>query len=470
MCAAVRGDVFDWREEIAVDGVFWLPSDPAKRVFGNLKAQGGYWPILNTMQRLLHADQAAVVLGESGGHPISLLSCGIFLQSTTTQRIGCEAVVFGVHLDNHNVGNFCTLQYTNLHGLIPSETWKQIPSEVETSDVMHFEFDIDHDIAHITHDDLTIDIQIKASPGIRWSADSPPSFSVSPIVNVTLSSKSDFTIRTLKEVAGDLGLLWSLLSGEVSDIVAASCGRLGASAEATDADRPASIYSLIWDAAKPGNDQQCFGDVLYDLTAGDYANQLSSVVSAWLARRHVLRTATKLTVDSWKHGVSREARLGALAQALEAFHRASSHRQKFVDDEEYAKIEAVLAQTIGNAVVDKELKAALRKRVEFGNQVSLRRRTKDLFREMPNSVRDAFGKWQTIVDWMTETRNQMIHRDPEAAPMPFRDLVRVSALLSLTLHVSLLRMLGVPDEAISLRILMQARYQELIRYHNRSAE
>ena len=274
-------------------------------------------------------------------------------------------------------------------------------------------------------------------------------------------------LRGIKDLAADLGLLWSLLNGELSDLTGVSASSIVATTETQGQNDRSRECELIWNCDRIAGDTNCSGSVLRSLRNENYANKLSDVIVAWISKRDQLRTATRLLVDSWKPGVSREAQLGALAQSLEAFHRASNNQQVFVTKDEYATIETVLAQSIGDCVANQDLKAALRKRIEYGNQVSLRRRTRDLFRSIRPTLRDNFGPWKPLVDWMTDVRNQVIHRDPEIPPKPHSELVRVTGVLGLIIHASILQEIGVPDEILSAeRILMQSRYQTLIRYWN----
>ena len=169
----------------------------------------------------------------------------------------------------------------------------------------------------------------------------------------------------------------------------------------------------------------------------------TAACSAWSA---------KLLVDTWNRNVSWESKLGIIAQALEAFHRSSSHRQTFVTRDQYEPIEQSLRQKISERTPDKDLQTSLKKRVEFGNQVSLRRRTKDLMRAMPPSLRNAFGRWQNLADDMVGARSLAIiftvtraaSWTPSSGDGPCRrDISRRTA------HVALLQALSIPDDVIA---------------------
>lgn len=460
-------DIIDWQKEYRADGIFWLPATPKSRTFGTLTARAGYWPLLNVFHGLLPQGvvQAAVVHGEVGGHPVSLLSCGNYSGTETRQVIGCEAILHGLHIKSDIIGRTFVLRYTNLHPLLSTKLWLRDPDK----DVVRYDFSIDRRVAQIANSTLTIEIDIEASPEIKWTASGPPSFNVSPNVSVTVHAADPLALSGIKDLATDLGLLWSLLNGELSDLTGVSALSVTATTEVQGQIDRSRACDMIWNCDRIAGDVNCSGSVLRSLRDGDYAGRLADIIVAWLSKRDRLRIATRLLVDSWKPGVSREAQLGALAQSLEALHRASSHQQVFTTKDDYANIEKSLVQSIGQCVANQDLKTALRKRVEYGNQVSLRRRTRDLFRSMPPTLRDAFGPWKPLVDWMTDVRNQVIHREPDIPPMPHRELVRVTGLLGLIIHTSILQEIGVPDKILTAeRILIQSRYQTLIRYWNMS--
>lgn len=51
----------------------------------------------------------------------------------------------------------------------------------------------------------------------------------------------------------------------------------------------------LWTGERSLPDTECLGDVLYDLSAGNPAGKLNSVIVAWLSKRAKLRTAMLLT-------------------------------------------------------------------------------------------------------------------------------------------------------------------------------
>lgn len=79
------------------------------------------------------------------------------------------------------------------------------------------------------------------------------------------------------------------------------------------------MVAFVGVASREAEDKDNFGDFFYDLTDGQQAGALSSVLSKWMDSRNTLRLSADLLVDTWGRYVSWESKLGIIAQGLEVF-------------------------------------------------------------------------------------------------------------------------------------------------------
>lgn len=465
-------EILDWRTERTYDGVFWLPTAPVNRVSGRLYLKPGSFPILSTMSPLLPEGVAppGYLLGTTRAGDVSLFGCALISRDIVSygefsnQQIGLDAMLVGRHCAPDNFARRLRLRFTNTQRLASSsELWKfESPSPASIArDEVTVRFRTSEAVATVDVDGMRIDIVVHApvlgSHGLRGDE-----LKVKPEVDVYLAFPSLLTYGQAREVWDDLELFLGLMTGVRSDLVGGLASEHAGAADENDRDNIADPFiGVVQPDAENG---ESFGDFFYDLTRGSHAGLLASVLRAWMERRGALRLAANLLVDTWNRKVSWESRLGIIAQAIEAFHRTSTHRQTFIAAEQYEPVETALRTKISELTPDDDLRTSLKKRVEFGNQVSLRRRTKDLMRAMPTSLRDAFGKWQGLADNMVLARNAIIHRDPSSPAPSFRETVRVTGHFQLTVHVALLQALGVPDDVIAQRLQMQSPYQLWLSY------
>jgi hypothetical protein len=437
--------------------------------------------MLHTFDRLiLDASQRADgVHGVAAGGPISLINAKVLSSDVPLlrdefirQSIGCDYVLLGRHTDTSDVGRRFLLRFTNLHRLTP-EVWKPLHDDNARSAAyeLSYRFTTATHLARAEHAGLKVDLYADSSASLNYGIET--AFSVQPVIDVVVEFDHSASAAELRQARLDLGLLWSLLTGVGSEVIGALASIHGRAPDRplVDEDDETLSQALIGTCGPHAQDVTCIGDLLYDLARGPLPGALATVLQSWLVQRDFLRVAAQLLLDTWNEKVGWESRLGIVAQALEAYHRVSPSPKTFVSETDYATVAADLMSRIAGVTNDEDLRVSLKKRLEFGNQVSLRRRTKDLVRALPASLRGVFGKkWQSAVDLMVDTRNRIIHRDPSAPVPDFHDCVRVTGLFCLTVHVSLLRMIGVPDDFIEDRLTTQAPYQDMLaRTRGRSA-
>jgi ApeA N-terminal domain 1 len=97
-----------------------------------------------------------------------------------------------------------------------------------------------------------------------------------------------------------------------------------------------------------------------------------------------------------------------MVHGLEGLHRGL-RGGVFVDQEHY---DAEILPAIVAAIpieIDCGLKTALKKRLEFGNELSLRRRLKDLARFHDSYARPILGKPSDFADAVADLRNELAH-------------------------------------------------------------
>ena len=102
----------------------------------------------------------------------------------------------------------------------------------------------------------------------------------------------------------------------------------------------------------------------------------------------------------------------SLVQALEGFHR-SLHDGKYMEDTAYKAVRNELQNAIPESV-SADHRAALKSRVRYGNQYSLRKRLGELEASLTEEIRrHVFGPTKSILTTWVDTRNYYTHWDEE---------------------------------------------------------
>ena len=154
----------------------------------------------------------------------------------------------------------------------------------------------------------------------------------------------------------------------------------------------------------------------------------------------------------------------ALIQAFESYHR-SKKDDKYLPGNSYNSIQKVIVKAIPNSV-SSDHRAALKSRIKYGNEYSLRKR----FNLILNSIHDSFRQKIIIndvnfVNKIVSTRNYLTHRDDSDKKnvMNPKEMLRASDSLKVLLMVLILSELGLDFSTLEKAISANWRFKRMLR-------
>jgi hypothetical protein len=136
-------------------------------------------------------------------------------------------------------------------------------------------------------------------------------------------------------------------------------------------------------------------------------------------------------------------------QALEGFHRALFFGN-YIDDGEYELVKKALGDTIP-AGLGSDHKDALRSRIRYGNQLSLRKRLDELAKGLPEEIgRTILGNDGKAPRSWIDTRNYYTHWDEElrANVLDSQGIYNANVRLRHFLRALYLNLMGIPSNAV----------------------
>jgi hypothetical protein len=152
----------------------------------------------------------------------------------------------------------------------------------------------------------------------------------------------------------------------------------------------------------------------------------------------------------------------ALIQAIESYHRETG-TDKYMSEIQYAPVREALVKAIPVSV-GSDHRAALKKRIEFGNEYSLQKRLRLTLRRIPRKSVDmiTYGD-QKFVARVVATRNYLTHRDKSQTKdvLDSKGMFNVCEGLKLLITYLLLRECGLNPEFI------QSVMQTHLKFKNR---
>jgi hypothetical protein len=182
---------------------------------------------------------------------------------------------------------------------------------------------------------------------------------------------------------------------------------------------------------------------------------LGEYVSNWCGRQFDLCVVYSLYASAMPlHFATVQSQFISLMQALEAYCRASrrTNAEYLKDGDVFEHVRKALTGTLdGICGLDSDFKEAVRTKLKYANEWSLRKRMKDLVMGYEACLQTEGTYIAVPVDRMVEVRNALTHPSPVAAstaPNP-RELARLAYFAKLLVEMCLLREIGMGDADIA---------------------
>ena len=148
------------------------------------------------------------------------------------------------------------------------------------------------------------------------------------------------------------------------------------------------------------------------LTYGQIGDRFPDALCRWVREWKDIGTAATLLYGTLLVELPPEFELLALTQALETFHR-HVYDGTYLTSEDYEKVHAALAGAIP-AGTPNDLKQALMKRIEYGNEYSQRKRFHELLSSLDDTARELLRIDKALLNRIVDERNHLTHRPPES--------------------------------------------------------
>jgi hypothetical protein len=144
----------------------------------------------------------------------------------------------------------------------------------------------------------------------------------------------------------------------------------------------------------------------------EIGDRFTDALCGWVRGWKDMGTAATLLYGTLLVELPPEFELLALTQALETFHRHVSD-EIYVSPEDYAHVHAALVGAIPTGTPD-DLKQALTKRIEYGNEYSQRKRFHKLLSSLDDTARELLRIDKAFLNRVVDERNHLTHRPPES--------------------------------------------------------
>lgn len=277
--------------------------------------------------------------------------------------------------------------------------------------------------------------------GISCSSNADPFTTISVTVAgwVTIKPDTPKAIEWYLEQQSKLSTLLAFLAGTpmAPDCIEAAVG---------DTHHTISVMVAL------GNAQYCAYNNLHEffMLRGSIEVDLLDVLNNWFEKYPSVKMPSQLALSIlasnqlWLH-----IEFLSLMQALEGFHRAL-YEGKYMPQAEYETVKKALGDAIPSGLSSAH-KDALRSRIRYGNQISLRKRLDALVETLSDQIRiNILGAKGEIPRKWIDTRNYYTHWDEELCTnvLDDQELYNANVRMRHLLRVLYLDLVGIPQTAI----------------------
>ena len=199
-------------------------------------------------------------------------------------------------------------------------------------------------------------------------------------------------------------------------------------------------------------------DMLF--TFSDISGKFENILKNWFEKAEMLKPVYDLYFGTlYNPRRYLQHQFLSMIQAVEAYHRRRLEG-KYLSYEEYESIYNKFERIINRLDVKASFKDALKIRLKYGNEYSLRKRLKDLFVKYRDITQDFIKDEDSFISRVIDTRNYLTHYDKKLRNIADgEDLYRITQKLKIILQICLLYELGFDKEEIKSAFLRNRRYK-----------
>lgn len=182
-------------------------------------------------------------------------------------------------------------------------------------------------------------------------------------------------------------------------------------------------------------------------------NYWNAILNSWLADNGNLETCSEILFGVISNQDAPIAfQFTTLLEAIESYQRGL-RTNYYLPEKDYDSIKEYLLNSINQGnITNSGLIEALKNKIKYGNEYSLRKRLTNLLNEIPEDVKVLITENdQNFISRIVDTRNYLIHRDETLQSKILNNVGIFNAVIKLRilLEFYILRDLGIPEELVS---------------------
>jgi hypothetical protein len=455
--------------------MWWLPAHEDEAVAGILVIESDDFPrleligALRPMQRLSEDFAPDIILGVAGGALVTLYRCvctgsNFQIPGQYTEKYIGHFVLRGVHVAHAEHILFDKMQH-RYDALFEWAGITGIKTESQTNAQGHLTR-IEATYGFPETPTFQVDrAVIRLIPAVQTDGLRTDHFTVSESLSIEVVADTPLSLEAyLVNYFHDIANFLSLGVGGPVQIEEVSA-ELHSENEPSQQNRPQRVEITFLSRGRHVTKTRNRWDMLFTLR--DLGQSAERAFALWLQRANDLRPVYDLYFGTiFQEGAYLHQRFLSLAQALESYHRRAYGGTHLAADKFSSVLSDLLAVVNLEAhAINRDVRNAFSNKLKYLNEVSLRKRLKDLFRDRHELASLLIRNEGRFIDRVVNTRNYYTHYDEDAreGAVEERNLLSLTDQMQFLLELCLLGELGLSDEIIRQLIARHQRYLGLRR-------
>ena len=446
--------------EFKLEGNWWLPETPNKKVHGSLTFDPEDGLVLRFFGHIgedpapgvVFIDYHQIIHGETTEHEdVTLYRCNMDEHNAGPLGENSFKPIFmlgGILCNSGELMKFdaITLTFPGLESWLGESPFSRARDEgyqvIKYKDVEHFQFDLPSVGASISSRNwMTLgssvasgwEESIEANPFLKFQFKN--AMSIDEFYRLIIQIENLFTLMLRQPIASRKIFLWDATLAEEKAV--------------DEQGRPIQRKAeLVFPQRGFEKERRLRRHDILVKKAHIPTDALSSLFDIWFGNYDKMSPAYSLFFAGvYKPDLYVEFQFLALAQAVESFHRITQGGT-FVDDKEYDEFAKAIraAMPVGTS---SDLKQSFEEKIKYGNEVTLRRRIRELINGLPKELRPFFpDNEREMVLAIVRLRNDLTHPDDKTPSLNISKISRGSQILKVLLTIHLLLELKLPARQI----------------------
>lgn len=451
------------------EGIWWLPYKPEKQVSGTLRFipnEGAILELIGSFKDIKDINkmlEAEIILGiSSNGENITLHKCfetksNISLLGLLTSSFYANEIFIGAHFQKSEDIKFRELsirysyldEWVNISGFnIQYPDKKEVvikykqPEPIQASIGEDCKIFIDIQATYPTHSIAQKEAGVKQKTYIR----------IKHSIEKSLDGYWDIMRHTKNFLS--LGITEPVYPLAIIGITEAN--------KQTINDKlynpPVEIYYHSPEISKAPKTLYPH-DMLF--TFKDISDRFKIFLKNWFEKADTLSPVYDLYFGTlYNPWMYLQHQFSSLIQAIEAYHRRK-FEGKYLSNDDYESIYEKFKKFINELAIEPSFKEALKSKLKYGNEYSLRKRLKDLFEKYKEIIDGFIENKDIFINRVVDTRNYLTHYDKNLREKAVdgKQLYYVIQQLKIVIVICLLSELGFNLKEIKNLLARNRRYK-----------